>query len=234
MSSRSVQRLIQVVQDVVDGLEAHGEPDVVVGDARGLLLVHRELRVGRRGGVYDQALRVAHVGKEAVQLEPVYKALASLEATFDAEAEDRTVEPIPVVLRRQVVRRMVREAGEVYPGHLWMTLQELGDGLRVRRVALHPEWQRLEALQEQEAVERAQGRTVVSEHLDPGLQDKGKLTQRRVDLQSVVGWVWFGEPRELPVVPGELAAVHYDAADGRTVPPDELGRRVDDYVGPVL
>src|SRR5215204_4037722 len=186
MSSRSVQRLIQVVQDVVDGLEANGEPDVVVGDTRGLLLVHRELRVGRRGRVYDQALRVAHVGKEAVQLEPVYKALARFEPTVDAEAEDRTEETFPVVLRRHIVRRMIIEARVVDPVHLGMAMQELGYGLLVRRVALHPHGQRLEALQREEAVERAQGRTVVPYHLDTGLQDKRKLTQSRVDLQPVV------------------------------------------------
>jgi hypothetical protein len=40
--------------------------------------------------VYDQALCVADVREEAVQLEPVYKALAGFEAAFDAETEDRT------------------------------------------------------------------------------------------------------------------------------------------------
>ena len=35
-------------------------------------------------------------------------------------------------------------------------------------------------------------------------------------------------------LPVELAAVHDDAADRRAVPADELRRRVDDDVGPVL
>src|SRR5215204_501267 len=97
--SRSVQRCIEIVQYVVDRLEADGEPDVVVRDAGGLLLVHRELRVGRGGRMNDQALRVPDVRQETVQCEPVYKALARLETAFDAETEDRTVEPTPVVLR---------------------------------------------------------------------------------------------------------------------------------------
>src|SRR5215210_2109012 len=97
--SCSVQRCIEIVQYVVDRLEADGEPDVVVRDSGGLLLVHRELRVGRRGGVYDEALRVAYIRQETVQCEPVYKALARFEAAFDAEAENRTVHPTPVVLR---------------------------------------------------------------------------------------------------------------------------------------
>src|ERR671915_1918537 len=122
---------------------------------------------------------------------------------------------------------MVFEAWVVDPVDLRMALQELGDGLRVRRVALHPQGQRLEALQEEEAVERAEGWPPVPEHLDAGLQDKRKLAERGVDLQPVVGGVGVGEPWELPVVRGEGAAVHYDTADRRTVPADEFGRRVD-------
>src|SRR3712207_553945 len=65
--SRSTQCLIQVLQDVVYGLEANREADVVGRDPCGLLLVDRELRVGGRSRVYDQALGVAHVREEAVQ-----------------------------------------------------------------------------------------------------------------------------------------------------------------------
>src|SRR5215212_3392985 len=129
---------------------------------------------------------------------------------------------------------MVGKAWIVHPVHLGVALQELGDGLRVLRVALHPQGQRLEALQEEKAVERAQSRTPVPEHLDARLQYKRKLAERGVDLQPVVGGVWFGEPRELAVVPGEGAAIHYDTADRRAVPADELGGRVDDDVGAVL
>src|SRR5215211_2581115 len=129
---------------------------------------------------------------------------------------------------------MVGKARVVHPVHLGVALQELGDGLRVPRVALHPQWQRLEALQEEEAVERAEGGAPVPEHLDAGLQDKRELPERWVDLQPVVGGIWFGEPGELPVIPGEGAAAHYDTANRRAVPADELGRRVYDNVSPVL
>src|SRR5688572_20873774 len=129
---------------------------------------------------------------------------------------------------------MVLEAWVVDPVDFGVALQELGDGLRVRGVALHPQGKRLQALQEEEAVERAEGGAPVPEHLDAGLQDKRKFAERGVDLQPVVGGVWFGEARELSVVPGEGAAVHYDTADRRAVPADELGRRVDDDVGAVL
>src|SRR4029453_2546883 len=98
---------------------------------------------------------------------------------------------------------MMGKAGVVHPVHLGVALQELGDGLRVLRVALHPQGQRLEALQEEKAVERAESRAPVPEHLDTRLQDKSKLAERRVDLQPVVGGIWLGESRELTVVPGE-------------------------------
>src|SRR5688572_8066337 len=103
----------------------------------------------------DEALGVANVGEQAVQLEPVDKALAGLQAAVDAEAEDRAEESFPVVLRRHLVRRMFFEARVVHPGDPGMVPQELSDGLSVRRVALHPQGKRLQALQEQEAVEWA-------------------------------------------------------------------------------
>src|ERR671911_534174 len=172
---RSTERLIQVVQDVVDGLEADREPDVIRGDPGGLLLVHGELGVSGRGRVDDQALRVAHVGEQAVQLQPVYKALASLQAAVYSEAEDRAVEPVSVILAGDLVRRVVRKTGVVDPVDPLVVLQELRDGQSVLRVALHTQGQRLEPLQEEEAVERAQRRAIVPEHLDAGLQDKGEL-----------------------------------------------------------
>src|SRR3712207_5284669 len=104
------------------------------------------------------------------------------------------------------------EARVVDPVDLRVALQELSDGHRVLRVALHPEVQRLETLQKEEAVERAERRAVVPEHLDTSLQDKGELAQSRVDLEPVVGGVGIGESGELAVIPGKLSAVHDHAA----------------------
>ncbi len=46
----------------------------------------------------------------------------------------------------------------------------------------------------------------------------------------MVGFIWLYQTRELSVVPGKLSAVHDDATNGRTVPPDKLCGRVNDDV----
>src|SRR4028118_2058581 len=83
------------MEDVVDGLQADREPDVIVRDPGGHLLVHGELRVGRRGRMDYQTLRIAHVREQAVKFESVYEPLASLQAALDAEAEDRAEHALP-------------------------------------------------------------------------------------------------------------------------------------------
>src|ERR671910_349587 len=233
-ASRPTECLIQVAQDVVDGLETDGEPDVVGGDAGRPLLVHGELGVGSRGRVDDQALRVADVREQAVQLQPVYEPLAFLQTTVYPEAEDCAVEPGAVVLAGDLVRGVIREPGIVDPGDPRVILEELGDGHGVLRVALHPERQRLEPLQEEEAVERAQRRAVVPEHLDARLQDKREFSKSGVYLEPMVRGVGLGEPGEATVIPGEAAAVNDHSSYRGPVAADELGRGVDDDVGSVL
>src|SRR3712207_2060963 len=98
LSSRSVQCLIEVVEDIIYGLEPYREPDVIRRHPCDLLLVYRELRVGSRGRMYHQALRVANVRQQAEQLEPVYKSSASLQTAVYAEAQNSAVEPVAVVL----------------------------------------------------------------------------------------------------------------------------------------
>src|SRR5215210_189662 len=126
-----------------------------------------------------QALRVAHVREQAVQLETVYEALSRLQASIDTEAQDRSAHPLPMVPAGEVVGRMIGETRVVDPVHPRVVLQELRNRLGVLRVTLHPQGQRLEALQEEEAVEGTQGRTVVAQHLDASFEYVCKLAQSR-------------------------------------------------------
>ena len=68
---------------------------------------------------------------------------------------------------------------------------------------LHPERERLEALEEQEGVERAQGRAEVPEHLHPALGDVGGWTEGLRVAYAVVAGVWIHQLRELAVCPVE-------------------------------
>src|SRR5690606_9351555 len=82
------ERLIEVLEDVVDVLDAHREAHKIGGDAGRKLLGFGELRVRRRGGVDDEAARVADVREEAEELDAVDEPLAGLEAALDAKGDE--------------------------------------------------------------------------------------------------------------------------------------------------
>ena len=79
------------------------------------------------------------------------KRLARLAAALDAEADDGAVEAVLVVAPRQLVRRVVRQARIETQLDGGVPGQELRDAQRVLAVALHPQRQRLQPLQEEEA-----------------------------------------------------------------------------------
>src|SRR5262249_51446760 len=60
---RSVQRLVEIPDDIFDIFQADRETNHVVGDAAGNLLLVAELLVGGGGGMDHQALGVADVGE---------------------------------------------------------------------------------------------------------------------------------------------------------------------------
>ncbi len=113
-----------------------------------------------------------------------------------------------------------------------MAGEELGDLLRVGHVPLDAQAQRLEALRDQERVERRGRRAEVAQQLHPGLQ----RVRGRAELgehHTVVARVRRGEAGELAVGPVEGAAVDDHAGDRRAVAAEVLGRRVHDDVGAV-
>ena len=90
------------------------------------------------------------------------------------------------------------EARERDPLDLVARLEPLGDGLRVLRVALHAQAQRLEPLEEQERVERRDRGADVALVLQPGLEDVLRGPQRLGQLrehEAVVARVGLGEVR---------------------------------------
>ena len=99
---------------------------------------------------------------------------------------------------------------------------------------LHALGQGLQALEQQEGVERRQRGTDVAELFGPQLGAEGQLPEVLPEPQAVVAGVRFGHLREAAAAPVESARLHDDAADGRAVAADELGSRVHDDVGTVL
>ena len=112
-----------------------------------------------------------------------------------------------------------------------MLAQVVGDALRVGDVALHAHVQGLEALQQQEGVERALAGAIVAQHLGARLHQPAEIAEVLEEAQVVVALGRLGHPRELAVVPREAAGVDDRAAHGGAVAADELGGRMHHDVG---
>ena len=112
--------------------------------------------------------------------------------------------------------------------------QERRNRLRVADVPLHPHGQRLQPLQEEERVERAQRRTEIAQVFDARLHQVAVLAEGFGEADAVVTGRRLGHAGKLAVVPGKAAGLDDDAADRRAVPADELGGGVDDDVGAML
>ena len=114
-----------------------------------------------------------------------------------------------------------------------MAFQIPGDSQGILRVSGHSQVQGLEALHEEEGVERRQGRAEVAQERDAGLDDVGDVPQgleRFDEVDPVIARVRLGDQRELAVGPVELAGIDDQAADGCAVTADELGGGVDDDI----
>ena len=102
-------------------------------------------------------------------------------------------------------------------------------------VALHPQRQRLDALQEQERVERRERGAGVAQQHGAHAADVGGGPERVAPDDAVVARVGLRQARVAVGVRGpvEGAGVDDGAADRRAVAADELRQRVDDDVGAV-
>ena len=154
-------------------------------DAGRDLLLGLQLRVGRRRRMDDQRLRVADVRQQREDLDVVDEPAAGLDAALDAERDD-AAEAALQVLHGLLVGRVRLEARVADPGHLGPRLEPLGDRQRVLAVAGDPQRQRLEALEEQERVERAERGADVAQALDAQLQDEREVAERGRVADAVV------------------------------------------------
>ena len=195
----------------------------------------------RAGGMDRERLGVADVGEVAEQLEPLDKLAAGLKAALHAEA-DEPAEAAGQILLGERVGRAALQAGIVHPGHAVVALEELGDLERVGAAALHAEMQRLQTLEHEEGVERADARADVAQELQPHLHDVGDVRPaggseglKRVPMaDTVVTGVGLAQAGELAVAPVEVAAVHDHAADGGAMAANVFRSRMHDHVAAPL
>src|SRR5206468_11614790 len=101
-------------------------------------------------------------GQMREQLQRLDETLASLHSAFDAEGQDRATSFGQILFRQRAIGARF-ETGVVDPGDVLVALEELCNCQSVLGVSLHAQRQRLQALEEQERIERADGRPEVAQ-----------------------------------------------------------------------
>ncbi len=128
--------------------------------------------------------------------------------------------------------RMGRKRGMQHPGDRVVGREELDHAVRVGHVALDPQRQGLDALQDVERVLRAHAGAEVAQALGPRPHVEGR---RPIGLgvdQAVVAGIGQGHGREfVRGLPLEPAAVDQHAADCDAVAAQPLGRRMQHQIG---
>src|SRR5205085_1857123 len=79
---RSFQRLVKIIDQVVNALQAHRETDEIGRHARLLLLLWRQLGVCGAGRVDDEGLGIAHVGQVREEFDVPDQLLACFQSAF--------------------------------------------------------------------------------------------------------------------------------------------------------
>ncbi len=187
----------------------------------------------------DQGLGIADVGQVAGQLYRVDEGPGRLVPARHAEGQHRP-EPVAQVALGQLMGGMGRQSGEAHPVDQRMCIQPPGQLEGIVDVALHPQRQRLQSLQEQERVEGTERGAEVAETLDPSPDGEGDVAEGPVrsehlgEDQAVVPGRRFGEEGELAVAPVEIARVDDHPTDRIAVPADPLGGGRHHDVGPVV
>ena len=185
----------------------------------------------------------------AGQLEAVDEANRIVVATVEGEHQHASHATACQVFLRGSVVRITGQTGIAHMGDGGMVLQPGGQGHGVFGVALNAQAQGFQTLQQQEAVERTDGRPPIPQALHPGPQGEGdvavigqakhfaNVTAEAKGIpvhQAVISRAGLAHQRELAVAPVEGAGVHDHAPQAGAVAPDPLGRTFNDHISAVV
>ena len=183
----------------------------------------------------DEALRVAHVGQERVQLDVVDEVKARLAPALNAKHE-HTTKAMAQYAARNLVAGVVLEAGVAHPRDLGMLLEEARDSQGVVAVALHAQAQRLDANANELRRIGAERWPKIAQALGEHARAKGRRRSSLGPHGAVVRLVRLGERGKLARhgCPVKRAGIHDGAAQGVAVAANPLGKTLDDHCRTVL
>ena len=109
----SLERLLQICDDIVDVLGADGQADGVGLNAHIQQLLLGQLRMGGGGGMDHQRLHICHIGQQGEDLQMVDELEGLLLAALDLEGKDGSA-AVGEVLLIQGMIGMIGQGGMVY------------------------------------------------------------------------------------------------------------------------
>src|SRR5450830_843955 len=165
-----------------------------------------------------QRLGIADIDQACKQLQRILKLRAAGQAAFDTEGQNAGWLAVEIFLRQRVIG-MIFKSGIVDPIDLRMLLQILGHSQSVGSNSVQAQGQRLDALQDQKAVERRKRRAGVAQGDHARTADVGRFAQRFGIDHAVVAHVRFIEALEAFLVlgPRELAGIAKRTAQGGAI-----------------
>ena len=228
-----VQRLVEVVDDILVVFRTDGEADRCRRDSRFGKFLRREFRVGRGVRVNNEALHVGNISEQAEDFETVDELEGLGLATLHIEGEDGTTAVGEVTFVKLVVR-MILEARVVDLCNLRVLGEEFQNLLGVFHMTVKAERKSFGALEQEESVERGNCSTFVTQEDCADIDDIGSGASSGSEGHAVAR-VGVGELRELAACsPVELASVNNHATEGSAMTADELRCGVNDDVGTVF
>src|SRR5579885_3552912 len=105
-----------------------------------------------------------------------------------------------------------------------MFAQKLRHAYCVLRMALHAQRERLQSLEQQEGIERADARPHIAQGFAAGFHTEAKIAKSLVEAHAVIAGRGIDDLWEFPVVPGEFAGLDQHPRDRGAVPADEFCR----------
>ncbi len=147
------QPALEIGDDVVDVLEADRKAHIAIGHAGCDLIAGAELGMRRGRGVDGEASRIADIGDVVEQLKRVDEAPSGFLACRQLEADKAAIAALQVFVR-PLAEHASLERWVDHLRHFRPLGEVIGDRQRVGGMALDAQRQRLDALQDQEGVER--------------------------------------------------------------------------------
>mmetsp|Transcript_8366 Transcript_8366/g.16900 ORF Transcript_8366/g.16900 Transcript_8366/m.16900 type:complete len:233 (-) Transcript_8366:637-1335(-) len=214
-------RLLKVGDDVLDGLNSHGEPDHTSRDSGGGLLLWVELGVGGGRRVDSKGLAVSDVGDVGDEFEVVDEGLSRISATLHLEYDHGSSLPLNIFLLLLVLWvRLESRVTDV--GDSIVCEEVLGDSKGVFAVPLHTEGERLDSEEEHPGVVGGDAGAEVTERDGAHTQDEGEGEEGRWEVDSpakaAVRCVRVGVQGVVATCsPGEGSGVDHDSSEAVSV-----------------